>query len=113
MNEVSAQIVGRGQTGDFVFGHVLIDGTGLPQEFTINAFTEHFDFTVNTPTPPVILFQARQTDPTDHDFQDVFAFQVISTTSSTIRFRVRRLDQNSGFGQTLRIDILALNLAVS
>jgi hypothetical protein len=113
MNEVSAQIVGAGQSGDFVFGHVLISGPDLPQEFTINAFTDHFSFTPKTDTPPVVLFQARQSDSTDHGFQDVFAFQVINTTSSTIRFRIRRLDQSSGFGQTLRVDILALNLAIN
>ncbi len=61
---------------------------------------------LSTPVPAAVMVQPRQSDNRDFGWHDEFAVQVITTSTSAIRVRVRRLDQNSGWGQYLRLDLL-------
>jgi len=63
------------------------------------------------PVPAVVLCQARQSDNIDHGWTDQFVIQVIETGRDFVRIRVRRIDDGtggSGWGQNLRIDVLAI-----
>lgn len=60
-----------------------------------------------------IYLQAQQFQNSDLDYKDQYALQVISVDQqvpqTTIRVRVRRLDQNTGWAQQLRISILVID----
>ncbi len=61
---------------------------------------------LSTPFPASIQVQTRQSDNRDFGFRDEFAVQVITTNTNSMLVRIKRLDQNTGWGQNLRLDIL-------
>lgn len=98
----------------FISGYVAIPGPQNANNLTIDAFS---DFPSGTPVDANLpaLFHVRQGDSTDRGFLDQFSTQLIDYLdhvgpqgqhSITLRIRLRRLDQDSGWGQSLRIDVL-------
>ena len=65
---------------------------------------------LDTATPSVVVFQPRQSDNNENDWPDEFAVQVIATANDHIVGRVLRIDNNSGWGQELRLDFLVIEL---
>jgi hypothetical protein len=64
---------------------------------------------LTTNTPAVVLVQPRQAVNQNLGWSDEYAVQVITTSKTEIRVLVRRLDQNSGWGQNLRLDFLIVD----
>jgi hypothetical protein len=61
---------------------------------------------LSTYSPAAISCQPRQNWNYDYGFPDAFACQVVTTAADHIVVRVRRLDQYSGWGQDLRLDLI-------
>jgi hypothetical protein len=68
---------------------------------------------LTTDTPAVVLLQPRQSANKDFGYPDEFAVQVIDTTATELLVRIRRLDNSSGWGQELRLDILIVDSVVN
>ena len=66
-------------------------------------------FNFGTSLPAAISCQPRQSVNFDFGFRDAFSCQIIRTTPSSIRVRVRRLDQATGWGQNLRLDFIVFS----
>ena len=62
-----------------------------------------------TDTPAVVLVQSRQAVNQNMGWPDEYAVQVIATSKTEIQVLVRRLDQNSGWGQSLRLDFFIVD----
>ncbi len=77
-------------------------GNSDTNEKTVDIINLH----LSTPFPACIQLQPRQSDNRENGFADEFAVQVITTNSRGLRVRIKRLDQNTGWGQNLRLDIL-------
>lgn len=77
-------------------------GSSPSVEKTVNIFGLH----LSTPFPASIQIHPRQSDNRDFGWHDQFAIQVITTSTTSMLVRIRRLDQNSGWGQNLRLDLL-------
>jgi len=57
---------------------------------------------------PVVTCQPQDDSGADTGDRDSFAVQVAGTTKELVTLRIRRLDQNTGWGQNLRINIMAV-----
>jgi hypothetical protein len=64
---------------------------------------------LTTDTPAVVLVQPRQAVNQNMGWSDQYAVQVITTSKTQIKVLVRRLDQNSGWGQSLRLDLFIVD----
>lgn len=68
---------------------------------------------LTTDTPAVVLLQTRQSANQNFGFPDEFAVQVIDTSETELLVLIRRLDQNSGWGQDLRLDIFIVDSVIN
>jgi hypothetical protein len=68
---------------------------------------------LTTDTPAAVLIQTRQSANQDFGFTDEFAVQVIDTSATELLVRIHRLDQNSGWGQDLRLDLFIVDSVVN
>jgi hypothetical protein len=68
---------------------------------------------LTTDTPAAVLIQTRQSVNQNFGFTDEFAVQVIDTSETEILVRIHRLDQNSGWGQDLRLDLFIVDSVVN
>jgi hypothetical protein len=64
---------------------------------------------LSTNTPAVVLVQPRQAVNQNMGWADEYAVQVITTSKTEIQVLVRRLDLNSGWGQSLRLDFFIVD----
>src|SRR5580693_3929881 len=64
---------------------------------------------LTTNTPAVVLVQPRQAVNQNKGWPDEYAVQVITTSKTEIQVLVRRLDLNSGWGQSLRLDFFIVD----
>jgi hypothetical protein len=64
---------------------------------------------LTTDTPAVVLVQPRQSVNQNLGWSDEYAVQVITTSKTQIQVLVRRLDLNSGWGQSLRLDFFIVD----
>jgi hypothetical protein len=64
---------------------------------------------LTTNTPAVVLVQPRQAVNQNMGWADEYAVQVITTSKTEIQVLVRRLDLNSGWGQSLRLDFFIVD----
>lgn len=64
---------------------------------------------LTTDTPAVVLVQPRQAVNQNKGWPDEYAVQVITTSKTEIQVLVRRLDLNSGWGQSLRLDFFIVD----
>lgn len=117
MAELSIPLNVLSTNNGFISGFLEIPGSQNTNNLTINTvFGLNADIPVDASFPAV--FHVRQGDFTnlnDRGFLDQFSTQLIQYLdhigpqgqhSVTLRIRLRRLDQDSGWGQSLRIDVL-------
>jgi hypothetical protein len=64
---------------------------------------------LTTDVPAVVLVQPRQAVNKNNGWPDEYAVQVITTSKTELQVLVRRLDQNSGWGQSLRLDFMIID----
>ncbi len=57
----------------------------------------------------VVLVQPRQAVNQNKGWPDEYAVQVVTTSKTEIQVLVRRLDLNSGWGQSLRLDFFIVD----
>jgi hypothetical protein len=117
MAELSIPLNVLSTNNGFISGFLEIPGNQNTNNLTIDTFCGlDADIPVDASLPAV--FHVRQGDFTnvnDRGFLDQFSTQLIQYLdrigpqgqhSVTLRIRLRRLDQDSGWGQSLRIDAL-------
>jgi hypothetical protein len=98
--------------GIFVYGSAVLPPNPKDQDLIVKAISPTTDPLFSVARPRVIQLQPRQSDNNDNGWTDQFALQVIETSRDFIRFRIRRMDngaQPTGWGQSLRIDILVID----
>ena len=113
MSEITIPMIFVGSLTNipFVSGYIEIPGPQSSNNLTV-------DITMNQPPLSVlsfspVFFQIRQGnyEAPDSGYPDQFAVELIQFMAPTpdtasMRVRIRRLDQDSGWGQTLRLDVL-------
>lgn len=117
MTELNIPLTVQSTNNGFISGFLEVPGNQTTNNLTIETvFGLDADIPVDTSFPA--LFHVRQADFTnvnDQGFLDQFATQLIQYLdnigpqgqhSVTLRIRLRRLDQNSGWNQSLQIDVL-------
>jgi hypothetical protein len=106
---VDPRVLVNGTDPRFFSGYVLLPGGGSPQ----NNLTVDITGLGKVSDIAAIYLQTQQFQNADLNYSDQFALQVISVDQqvpqTTIRVRVRRLDQDSGWAQQLRISILVID----
>ena len=106
---VDPRVLVNGQDPRFFSGYVLLPGGGSPE----NNLSVDITGLGKVSDIAAIYLQTQQFQNADLNYQDEFALQVISVDQqvpqTTIRVRVRRLDQDSGWAQQLRISILVID----
>ena len=71
-----------------------------------HSFDLPLDVPLSADNPFVVMVQPRQSYNGDSWWHDQFAVQVIKTSANNITVRVRRIDQETGWGQQLRLDVV-------
>ncbi len=106
---VDPHVLVDGQDPRFFSGYVLLPGGGSPE----NNLTVDITGLGKVSEIAAIYLQTQQFQNSDLNYEDQFASQVISVDQqvpqTTVRVRVRRIDQNSGWAQQLRISILVID----
>ncbi len=106
---VDPHVLVNGTDQRFISGYVLLPGGGSPE----NDLTVDITGLGKISDIAAIYLQTQQFQNADPGYRDQFAVQVVSVDQqvpqTTIRVRVRRLDQDSGWGQQLRISILVVD----
>jgi len=106
---VDPRVLVNGQDPRFFSGYVLLPGGGSPE----NNLTVDITGLGKVSEIASIYLQTQQFQNSDLNYEDQFALQVISVDQqvpqTTIRVRVRRLDQDTGWGQQLRISVLVID----
>jgi hypothetical protein len=90
-------------------GNVTTTSVTLPPSPNQNMLVVVQGLNLTTNTPAVVLVQPRQSVNQNLGWSDEFAVQVITTSTTEIQVLVRRLDNNSGWGQHLRLDFLIID----
>jgi hypothetical protein len=105
---VDPHVLVNGTDQRFISGYVLLPGI-IPE----NNLTVDITGLGKISDIGAIYLQTQQFQNADLGYQDQFALQVVSVDQqvpqTTIRVRVRRLDQNTGWAQQLRISILVVD----
>ena len=106
---VDPRVLVNGQDPRFFSGYALLPGGGSPE----NNLTVDITGLGKVSEIASIYLQTQQFQNGDLDYKDQFALQVISVDQqvpqTTIRVRVRRIDQDTGWGQQLRISVLVID----
>ena len=106
---VDPRVLVNGQDPRFFSGYVLLPGGGSLE----NNLTVDITGLGKVSDIAAIYLQTQQFQNSDLGYNDQFAVQVVSVDQqvpqTTIRVRVRRIDQNSGWAQQLRISILVID----
>ena len=106
---VDPRVLVNGTDHRFISGYVLLPGGGSPE----NNLTVDITGLGKVSDIAAIYLQTQQFQNADLNYHDQFALQVVSVDQqvpqTTIRIRVRRLDQDSGWAQQLRISILVVD----
>ena len=106
---VDPRVLVNGTDHRFFSGYVLLPGGGSPE----NNLTVDITGLGKVSDIAAIYLQTQQFQNADLNYRDQFALQVVSVDQqvpqTTIRVRVRRLDQDSGWAQQLRISILVVD----
>ena len=117
MTELSIPMNVLSTNNGFISGFLAIPGPQNTNNLTIDTFLG-LDASIPVDASLPVLFHVRQGDFTnlnDRGFLDQFSTLLIQYLdhigpqgqhSVSLRIRLRRLDQDSGWGQTLRIDVL-------
>src|ERR1700726_3848651 len=106
---VDPRVLVNGKDPRFFSGYVLLPGGGTPE----NDLTVDITGLGKVSDIASIYLQTQQFQNADLGHKDQFALQVISVDQqvpqTTIRVRVRRLGQNTGWAHRLRISILLID----
>ena len=90
-------------------GNVTATSVTLPPSANQDLLVAVTGLNLTTNTPAVVLVQPRQSVNQSFGWSDEFAVQVITTSTTEIQVLVRRLDANTGWGQSLRLDFLIID----
>jgi hypothetical protein len=90
-------------------GNVTATSVTLPPSASQELLVVVQGLNLTTNTPAVVLVQPRQSWNQNKGWSDEFAVQVITTSTTEIQVLVRRLDDNSGWGQNLRLDFFIID----
>jgi len=90
-------------------GNVTATSVTLPPSANQDLLVSVQGLNLTTNTPAVVLVQPRQSVNQSLGWSDEFAVQVITTSTTEIQVLVRRLDQNAGWGQNLRLDFFIVD----
>ena len=105
---VDPRVQVNGTDHRFISGYVLLPGVIQENDLTVDitGLGKISDIAA-------IYLQTQQFQNADLDYQDQFALQVVSVDQqvpqTTIRLRVHRVDQDTGWAQQLRISILVVD----
>ena len=105
---VDPHVLVNGQDPRFFSGYVLLPGGSVDNNLTVDITGLGKVSDIAT-----IYLQTQQFMNSDLGYSDQFALQIISVDQqvpqTTIRVRVRRVDQDTGWAQQLRISILVID----
>jgi hypothetical protein len=90
-------------------GNVTATSVSTPPSPSQQMLVTVSGFNLTTDTPTVVLVQPRQTVNQNMNWSDEYAVQVVTTSKTQIQLLVRRLDVNSGWGQSLRLDFFIVD----
>jgi hypothetical protein len=90
-------------------GNVTVFSVAVPPSPAQSLLVTVTSLNLATDTPTVVLVQSRQTVNQNMGWPDEYAVQVVTTSKTQIQVLVRRLDQNSGWGQSLRLDFFIVD----
>jgi len=106
---VDPRVLVNGKDPRFFSGYVLLPGGGSPE----NGLTVDITGLGKVSDIASIYLQTQQFQNAELNYKDQFVLQVISVDQqvpqTTIRVRVRRVDQDTGWAQQLRISILVVD----
>ena len=117
VSSLGQRAVGLGQRAVGVEAHAVVPGLGnvtatsvtVPPSASQELLVVVTGLSLTTATPAVVLVQPRQAVNQNMGWSDEYAVQVITTSKTEIQVLVRRIDQNSGWGQSLRLDLLIVD----
>jgi hypothetical protein len=90
-------------------GNVTATSVTVPPSTSQELLVVVKGLSLTTDTPAVVLVQPRQAVNQNVGWPDEYAVQVITTSKTEIQVLVRRLDLNSGWGQSLRLDFFIVD----
>jgi hypothetical protein len=90
-------------------GNVTATSVTVPPNASQQMLVVVKGLSLTTDTPAVVLVQPRQAVNQNKGWPDEYAVQVITTSKTEIQVLVRRLDLNSGWGQSLRLDFFIVD----
>jgi hypothetical protein len=90
-------------------GNVTATNVTVPPSSSQEMLVVISGLSLTTATPAVVLVQPRQSVNQNKNWPDEYAVQVVTTAKTEIQVLVRRIDQNSGWGQSLRLDLLIVD----
>ena len=90
-------------------GNVTATSVTVPPSASQELLVVVTGLSLTTATPAVVLVQPRQAVNQNMGWSDEYAVQVITTSKTEIQLLVRRLDLNSGWGQSLRLDLFIVD----
>jgi hypothetical protein len=105
---IDPRVLVNGTDHRFISGYVLLPGPIQENDLTVDVtgLGKVSDIAA-------IYLQTQQFQNADLGYRDQFALQVVSVDQqvpqTTIRVRVRRLDQDTGWAQQLRISVLVVD----
>jgi hypothetical protein len=107
----------RPHTGGGGEAHAAVPGLGnvttlsatVPPSTTQSLLVVVKGLNLTTDTPSNVQVQSRQAVNQNVNWSDEYAIQVVTTAKTEIQVLVRRLDQNSGWGQSLRLDFFIID----
>jgi hypothetical protein len=90
-------------------GNVTATSVTVPPSNTQSLLVVVKGLNLSTDNPTVVQVQPRQAVNQNENWPDEYAVQVVTTAKTEIQVLVRRLDQNSGWGQSLRLDLFIVD----
>jgi hypothetical protein len=117
VNVQDVRVLSLSQPAGEAEAHVVVPGLGnvtatsvtTPPSPSQQMLVTVAGFSLTTDTPTVVLVQPRQAVNQNMNWSDEYAVQVVTTSKTQIQLLVRRLDLNSGWGQSLRLDFFIVD----
>jgi hypothetical protein len=117
VNAQAVRVFSLGPHAGEVEAHAVVPGLGnvtatsvtVPPSASQQMLVVVKGLSLTTGTPAVVLVQPRQAVNQNMGWSDEYAVQVITTSKTEIQVLVRRLDLNSGWGQSLRLDLFIVD----
>jgi hypothetical protein len=117
VNAQDVRVLPLGPRAGDAEAHAAVPGLGTVTVFSVtvppspaqsqSVFIKNLNLATDTPT--AVLVQSRQSVNQNMGWPDEYAVQVNATSKTEIQVLIRRLDQNSGWGQSLRLDFFIVD----